>query len=166
MNKIVCAFFAIVLLAAACGEAVDGATVDGGDTTTVAGEAAETTTTTQRPTTTTTQPEDESSPATQPGDNTVPATDDKVDIAIADLAERIGVDPATIVVQSVDRVTWRDGSIGCPDPDLSYTQALVEGLRIILEVDGTAYHYHSGRDADPFYCADPAEPLGGAAGGL
>ena len=64
--------------------------------------------------------------------------------ALADLAAREGVDPATITVVSTDEVTWRDGSLGCPEPGMNYTQALVPGVRVVLELDGVRYEYHAG----------------------
>lgn len=85
-------------------------------------------------------------------------------IAIADLAERLGADPSAIAVAAIDEVTWRDGSLGCPEPDMMYTQALVEGLRIVLEYEGASYHYHSGPRTDPFFCAEPTTPVAGDPG--
>ena len=77
------------------------------------------------------------------------------EMAVADLASRLGVDPASITVVLSQDVTWRDGSLGCPEPGMSYTQALVDGFRVILSADDTEYAYHSGRDQPPFFCADP-----------
>jgi hypothetical protein len=100
----------------------------------------------------TTSPED---PVTAPS---VP-TGSNVDIAVADLATRLDIDPTEIQIVSVEEVTWPDGSLGCPRPGMSYTQALVDGQLIVLSVDGTDYEYHSGRTGDPFYCpADRATP--------
>jgi hypothetical protein len=48
-----------------------------------------------------------------------------------------------VTVVSSDDVTWRDGSLGCPEPGMGYTQALEPGTRTILEVGGKQYHYHS-----------------------
>jgi len=59
----------------------------------------------------------------------------------ADLVARIGVDESAVRVVTVEAVTWRDGSLGCPEPGRSYTQALVPGVRIVLEVDGATYDY-------------------------
>lgn len=81
--------------------------------------------------------------------------------AVADLAQRQGVDPAAITVVSTDEVTWRDGSMGCPQPDMMYTQALVPGIRVILELDGVRYEYHSGGARSMFLCDDPQQPAEG-----
>ena len=83
-----------------------------------------------------------------------------VDQAKADLSKRLGVDAAQVTVVSSADVTWRDGSLGCPEPDMRYTQALVPGTRTILEVDGKEYHYHSGGHRAPFLCENPQPPLG------
>jgi hypothetical protein len=81
---------------------------------------------------------------------------------MADLAKLLDVDYDLIHVVVVEAVTWRDGSIGCPEPGMSYTQALVPGTRIILEHAGTEYHYHTTDRVDPFYCATPTEPFTGS----
>lgn len=88
----------------------------------------------------------------------------QVAIAINDLAERFGADAEAITVVLIEEVTWRDGSLGCPQPGMLYTQALVEGARIVLEYDGVSYDYHSGPRTDPFFCADPTTPVGGDPG--
>jgi hypothetical protein len=108
----------------------------------------------------------------EPGDSLPPSGDEgqdlpgkasdvgaMVDAAVADLANRLPVDPQAITVTSVESVTWRDGSMGCPEPGMSYTQALVDGVRVELTVDGTSYWYHQGGSNPIRYCADPREPL-------
>lgn len=79
--------------------------------------------------------------------------------SVADLAERLGVEESSVTVVSAEPVTWPDGSLGCPEPDMMYTQALADGTLIILEVDGVTYEYHSGADSDPFYCENPTPPV-------
>ncbi|MTV25356.1 hypothetical protein FTX61_08040 [Nitriliruptoraceae bacterium ZYF776] len=82
----------------------------------------------------------------------------QVDAAIDDLAAEAGVDASEVEVVSAQRVTWSDGSRGCPQPDQMYTMALVEGYRIVLAVDGDEVHYHGGEGETPFRCDDPAPP--------
>ncbi|MGH3384379.1 MAG: hypothetical protein ACRDO1_07365 [Nocardioidaceae bacterium] len=79
--------------------------------------------------------------------------------AVADLAQRIGVDPAEITVVSVEEVTWRDGSLGCPREGMMYTQALVPGTRIMLARQAQTYEYHAGAGREPFLCDNPQPPL-------
>jgi hypothetical protein len=79
--------------------------------------------------------------------------------AVADLADRLGVEESMVTVVSIEEVTWSDGSLGCPEPGMMYTQSLVDGSLIVLEVDGLTYEYHSGSDTDPFYCESPTALL-------
>ena len=83
----------------------------------------------------------------------------QVEQAKADLAQRLGVDLGSItVVRTVD-VTWPDGSLGCPQPDMAYTQVLVDGSFIQLSVQGRTYNYHSGRGGTPVLCQSKNEIL-------
>ena len=85
----------------------------------------------------------------------------QVATAMTDLVSRIGASADAIEVVSVQEVTWRDGSIGCPQPGMSYTQAIVNGTRIILRVSGADYEYHSGGGREVFYCKNPSDPVPG-----
>jgi hypothetical protein len=55
---------------------------------------------------------------------------------LADAAERTGVDVDDIEVVQAEAVTWSDGSLGCPEPGMVYTQALVDGYHVIVEAGG------------------------------
>ena len=92
---------------------------------------------------------------------TVPVDQGVAGQAIEDLSVRLGVPAGEVKLVREDDVTWRDGSLGCPKKDMMYTQALVEGKRIVLQVDGTQYHYHAGSDRPPFYCKNPVSPASG-----
>jgi hypothetical protein len=81
-----------------------------------------------------------------------------VDQAVAEAGGEAGVDPEEIEVLVAEEVTWPDGALGCPEPDGMYTQALVEGYRIVLDVAGEEVHYHGARGEPPFRCDDPQEP--------
>lgn len=82
-----------------------------------------------------------------------------VDAATADLADRLDVTAEEIAFVLFERVTWPDGSLGCPKPGMMYTQALVEGSRTLLTFDGVEYPYHAGRDDRPFLCEQvPLKP--------
>ena len=76
--------------------------------------------------------------------------------AVADLATRRDVDEAEVTVVSVEEVTWRDGSLGCAKEGMMYTQALVDGSRIVLEVDSERYEYHQGQGR-VFLCEKPTQ---------
>lgn len=111
-------------------------------------------------------PEEAAPPAGTSAMNVAGPTGDPAAGPRADLAQRLGVDEAAIEVVSVREVTWRDGSVGCPQPGMLYPQVLVNGSQIILRHAGVDYHYHSGRGREPFYCENPQPPLDADAGGF
>lgn len=78
----------------------------------------------------------------------VPAA--KWDAIIADLANR-GVTATPTVVTS-EAVTFNDGSLGCGSPGQSYTQALVDGMRVVVTADGTTYDYRFDTGNEPKLC--------------
>lgn len=80
-----------------------------------------------------------------------------VDQAVADLAARLDLDPAAVTVVDVEEVTWSDGSLGCAEPGVAYTQALVDGSRITLLAADRQYEYHAGASAEPALCEKPTE---------
>ena len=69
---------------------------------------------------------------------------DHRDLAVADLAAKLSVDPATITVKAVEPIEWPDASLGCPQPGMMYAQVITPGYRIMLEIDGKSYEYHTG----------------------
>lgn len=87
-----------------------------------------------------------------------PGVDSPSALAITDLSNRLGISGNEIKVVTEENVMWRDGSLGCPEPGMMYTQALVEGTLIVLRADGRDYSYHSGAGKPPFYCENPVSP--------
>ena len=83
---------------------------------------------------------------------------DDVKAAIADLAKTQSVEPDQVTVAGFHEVTWNDGSIGCPQPGMMYTQALVPGSLLVLEVDGELFAYNGANGKAYTYCADPHLP--------
>ena len=75
-----------------------------------------------------------------------------VEAAIADLAQRLGVEPEQIALVNFREMTWPDGSLGCPEPGVSYTEALVEGYQIALLHGDRLFDYHGANDSAPFLC--------------
>ena len=107
---------------------------------------------------------DASQPITQEETMTAdnPMADPLVKAAVADLAQQTGAPPSEITLVSYESVTWPDGSLGCPQPDLLYPQVLVDGARIRLQVGDQSYEYHSGGGESPFLCENPTEPVPGS----
>jgi hypothetical protein len=76
-----------------------------------------------------------------------------VDLATADLAERLGIAASTISVTSAEAVVWPDAGLGCPQPGMAYIQVPVDGALVVLSAGGGEYSYHSGgRVTEPFLC--------------
>lgn len=83
----------------------------------------------------------------------------QIAFSIEDLAERLDINPTTVNFSGATPVNWRSGALGCPEPDMNYTQALVPGVWIMLKVDKTVYRYHAANGSPPFFCPDDrAEP--------
>ena len=68
-----------------------------------------------------------------------------IDDALTDAARRTGLKRAELEVLSAEAVTWSDGSLGCPQPGMMYTQALVPGFRVRIQAGGQEFDYHAGR---------------------
>jgi hypothetical protein len=59
----------------------------------------------------------------------------------AELAE---VAREQLVMVRAEPAVWNDGSLGCPEPGMQYTQALVNGYWVIIEADGKKYDFRVG----------------------
>jgi hypothetical protein len=82
---------------------------------------------------------------------------DLIDKAIANLAKRLSVSTADIIVLEATAVVWPDASLGCPQPGMAYIQVPEDGLLIRLQAGGQIYEYHSGGIRDPFLCEKTAK---------
>jgi hypothetical protein len=80
------------------------------------------------------------------------AVPEAVEAAIADASERFGVPEEEVAVAGALRVTWSDGSLGCPEDGTMYTQALVPGYLLTIEVAGQRVEYHGADGQAPFLC--------------
>jgi hypothetical protein len=80
----------------------------------------------------------------RPGDvHVLPEVQVAIDVAVAELARELDVDPGAIELTGVGSMTWSDGSLGCPEDGMMYTQALVNGYLFIVEVEGKPYEIHT-----------------------
>ena len=80
---------------------------------------------------------------------------------LADAQQRSQIEPAQVRVVQSEAVTWRDGSLGCPEPGRMYTQALVKGYRIRVQAGTALLEYHASHNGHWLYCpmervSDPA----------
>ncbi len=70
----------------------------------------------------------------------------------ADAAKRAGVPPEQVRLLGRDSVTWPDGGLGCPEPGLMYTQALVPGYRYRVQAGSAVIVYHASRKGAWVWC--------------
>jgi hypothetical protein len=49
-----------------------------------------------------------------------------------------------LVIVRAEPVVWNDGSLGCPEPGMSYTQALVNGYWVVIDAAGQRYDFRVG----------------------
>ena len=61
--------------------------------------------------------------------------------AVRDVGPIALLDLADIEVVRSESLIFSDGSLGCPQPDVVYTQAPVPGYRIVLDADGQPLDY-------------------------
>lgn len=73
---------------------------------------------------------------------------------VADAIERTGSRDPGIVLVLAEVVTWNDGSLGCPQPGGSYTQALVDGYRVVFETPEGVLDYRAA-GVEYFVVCDP-----------
>ena len=62
------------------------------------------------------------------------------------------VDRRKIKIVRAESVVWGDGSVGCPEPGMMYTQALVNGYWVVIEAGGQKYDFRVGRDGSFRLC--------------
>jgi hypothetical protein len=89
------------------------------------------------------------------GDGLVLPSESLLSAALADASRRTGVPvDALTVVESSSR-TWRDGSLGCPEPGMNYTQALVPGWRLVIRAGEDLLDYRIGERGTAFMFCPP-----------
>lgn len=96
---------------------------------------------------TTPAPGEEPVRAPEPVDSTVPDSGEVPGALISAIldhaAETTGSAASDFTVARAEQVVWSDGSLGCPQPGVVYTQALVDGFLVVVEHDVTRLEYHA-----------------------
>lgn len=81
--------------------------------------------------------------------------------AVSDLASRLDLPrESAVTVVEVQSQEWSDTSLGCPQPGMVYAQVITPGYRLVLEVKGERYEYHTDRGAHVVLCQSE-EPTSG-----
>lgn len=89
-----------------------------------------------------------------------PLPDDLQNQLLADIAQRLGADAnarKSLTVVRAEPVTWPDGSLGCPQPGVFYTQALVEGMWVVYDVGGALFDYRVDQRGRFFLCENAVD---------
>ena len=83
-----------------------------------------------------------------------PTTAALVDQAKQRLSDRLGTETRWITLISLQTVTWRDESLGCPKggQQKNYAQVLTPGYLIELEAAGSIYVFHTDRASRLVLC--------------
>ena len=77
---------------------------------------------------------------------------------VADASRRFQVTEDAVVLASAEKVTWSDGSLGCPQPGRSYTQMLVPGFRVTATTTAGRMLYHTDTRGNVVTCGLPVRP--------
>ena len=89
-------------------------------------------------------------PASQPLTGEVPP--ETMTQVMGDLSSRTGIPVSEFTVVRAEAVVWNDGSLGCPQPGMTYTMALVDGYWIEIDHGGTIHDYRASAEGFFTYC--------------
>lgn len=91
-------------------------------------------------------------PPEQPAAVAGEVPDDVMDRIRRHLAERVGAGQDAITVVQAEATEWPNGAMGCPQPGMNYTQAIVPGYRIVLRYQDRDYDYRVARSGHFVIC--------------
>jgi hypothetical protein len=70
-----------------------------------------------------------------------------VDRMLEQASDLSGMPASDLAVEGAEAVTWPDGSLGCPEPGMMYTQVLVDGYWVVIRAGAETYDFRaSGSD--------------------
>ena len=87
-----------------------------------------------------------------------------LDPILNEAAALANVAPEQLVIVRAETAVWNDGSLGCPETGMQYTQALVNGYWVVIEADGKKYDFRVGRGGSFRLCPPgqgqpPSQPV-------
>lgn len=93
--------------------------------------------------------------STQPTSGTESQVPEPMLVLVLEAAAKLASVPrGQLVVVRAEAVVWNDGSLGCPEPGMEYTQALVNGYWVVIEAAGHTYDFRAGRDGKFHLCPE------------
>ncbi|CAG0936636.1 hypothetical protein TFLX_05518 [Thermoflexales bacterium] len=90
-----------------------------------------------------------------PGTNPAEGQEAAVANSRQDLAQRLSVDVGAVIMVSVEAVEWPDGCLGIQTPGIMCTTVITPGYRVILEISGKQYEYHTNERGSVVRLATP-----------
>ncbi len=81
-----------------------------------------------------------------------------LDSMLKDLTARTGAALEQVSIIRGQAVVWNDGSLGCPQPGVMYTQALINGYWVELEIAGKKFDYRASETGYFFLCEGGFRP--------
>ena len=73
---------------------------------------------------------------------------------LKEAARVANVPPQQLMIVRAEAVVWNDGSLGCPEPGMQYTQALVNGYWVVIGAAGRTYDFRLARDGSFRLCPE------------
>lgn len=86
---------------------------------------------------------------------------DVMEQVMGDLEQRAGVQRTALNVIRSEAVIWSDGSLGCPQPGVMYTQETIDGYWVVLQGGGATYDYRVDGRRNRVTLCEPGQPAGG-----
>jgi hypothetical protein len=68
-----------------------------------------------------------------------------LDPILKEAAALANVPREQLVIVRAEPVVWNDGSLGCPEPGMMYTQAVINGYWVVIRAAGQTYDFRVGR---------------------
>lgn len=75
-----------------------------------------------------------------------------LDPILDEAASLADVPVSEVTVVRAEQTVWNDGSLGCPEPGMMYTQALVDGYWVEVEAGGETYDFRVGSNGSFRLC--------------
>jgi hypothetical protein len=75
-----------------------------------------------------------------------------LDPILNEAAKLANVSREELVIVRAEPVVWSDGSLGCPEPGMEYTQMLTNGYWVVIDAAGQTYDFRVSRDGSFRLC--------------
>ena len=77
-----------------------------------------------------------------------------LDPILKEAAKLANVSPQELVIVRAEAVVWNDGSLGCPEPGMAYTQALINGYWVLIKAGEQTYDFRVDRGGSFRLCPE------------